>query len=455
MKNLIQDKMLTLMQRLGQNKYLQSIMRGMMLVLPATIMSSFATLLKVFPVDAYQEFIISHNLTRFFDIPINFTNNFLAVIVSFAVAYTLAKEFKVEGFIAGLISMIAFFILTPYTLGEMGPLGQAFSIPNQWLGAMGLFTGILVALISTRIFVAITRKGLIIKMPEGVPEFISKSFSSLIPGLVILTLFTVISAAITINGLGSIHEIIYSIIQAPLTSLGAGIGSVIIISVIAQLLWFFGLHGHAITLGIVAPIWFAMDAQQLAAFSAGNLPPNITGFAFFMTYTAGDLLPLAIMLAFFAKSIRFRTLGKIALPPAVFTIGEPMAYGVPLVMNFALAIPYILLNGVMLALAYYLTVIGVLPRVAGVATPAGMPIIISGFMQGSWKIAAFQFISLFVRFAGWYFFFKIADAVAQREEHAEEQLAKEAEKQLAKEAEEQQQELDNDDEGLTPALESN
>ncbi|HBT2405871.1 TPA: PTS sugar transporter subunit IIC, partial [Klebsiella pneumoniae subsp. pneumoniae] len=281
-----------------------------------------------------------------------------------------------------------------------------------------LFTAILVAIISTRIFVAITRKGLIIKMPENVPEFISKSFSSLIPGIAILTLFTIISAVITSVGYGSIHEIIYKLIQVPLTSLGSGIWSLIFVAVVAQLLWFFGLHGHAITLGIVAPIWFAMDAQQLAAYAAGVDLPNITGFAFFMTYgAAGDLLPLAIMLAFFAKSARYKTLGKIALPPAIFTIGEPMAYGVPLVMNFTLAIPYIFINGIMLGIAWYLTVIGVLPRVAGVSTPAGMPIIISGFMQGSWKIAAFQFIGLFARFAGWYFFFKTADLVACREEN--------------------------------------
>ncbi len=417
---LVQEKMLQLMQSIGQNIYLKSVMSGMMLVLPATIMSSLATLLKVFPFAPYQEFLVKHDLVRFFDIPINFTNNFLAVIVAFSVAYTLAKNLNADSFMSGLLSMISFFILTPYQLGNVGPLGQSFAIPSHWLGAMGLFTGILVAITATRIFVAITRKGLIIKMPDTVPEFISKSFSSLVPGIVILTFFTVVSAAITINGLGSIHEIIYKLIQAPLTSLGSGIGSLIFVAILAQLLWFFGLHGHAITLGIVAPIWFAMDAQQLAAYAAGITPPNITGFAFFMTYgVAGDLLPLAFMLAFLAKSNRYQTLGKIALPPAVFTIGEPMAYGVPLVMNFALAIPYIFINGLMLGLAYYLTVIGILPRVAGVSTPAGIPVIVSGFMQGSWKIAAFQFVGLFIRFAGWYFFFKIADAIACKEENAE------------------------------------
>ncbi|RJL53817.1 PTS sugar transporter subunit IIC [Pectobacterium carotovorum] len=417
---LVQEKMLQLMQSIGQNIYLKSVMSGMMLVLPATIMSSLATLLKVFPFAPYQAFLVKHDLVRFFDIPINFTNNFLAVIVAFSVAYTLAKNLNADSFMSGLLSMISFFILTPYQLGNVGPLGQSFAIPSHWLGAMGLFTGILVAITATRIFVTITRKGLIIKMPDTVPEFISKSFSSLVPGIVILTFFTVVSAAITINGQGSIHEIIYKLIQAPLTSLGSGIGSLIFVAILAQLLWFFGLHGHAITLGIVAPIWFAMDAQQLAAYAAGITPPNITGFAFFMTYgVAGDLLPLAFMLAFLAKSNRYQTLGKIALPPAVFTIGEPMAYGVPLVMNFALAIPYIFINGLMLGLAYYLTVIGILPRVAGVSTPAGIPVIVSGFMQGSWKIAAFQFVGLFIRFAGWYFFFKIADAIACKEENAE------------------------------------
>ncbi|CDL20683.1 PTS system, cellobiose-specific IIC component [Klebsiella pneumoniae IS53] len=83
------------------------------------------------------------------------------------------------------------------------------------------------------------------------------------------------------------------------------------------------------------------------------------------------------------------------MPPAIFTIGEPMAYGVPLVMNFTLAIPYIFINGIMLGIAWYLTVIGVLPRVAGVSTPAGMPIIISGFMQGSWKNCRFPIYRTF------------------------------------------------------------
>ncbi len=71
---------------------------------------------------------------------------------------------------------------------------------------------------------------------------------------------------------------------------------------------------------------------------------------------------------FFAKSARYKTLGRDRLAASYLTIGEPMAYGVPLVMNFTLAIPYIFINGIMLGIAWYLTVIGVLPRVAGVST---------------------------------------------------------------------------------------
>lgn len=412
----VQEKLQPLTSLLGQNKYLQSIMKGMMLVLPATIMSSFATLLKIFPIPAYQNFITSNGLAKYFDVPINFTNNFLAVLISFAVAYALATSFEIDPFPAGLISMVAFFIITPYTLGEMGPLGQAYSISNQWLGAQGIFTGMIVAFISTRLFVAIIKKGIVIKVPDSVPEFIAKSFSSLIPGILILTFFSVISAVLSTTSYGSIHALIYQFLQTPLTSLGSGIGSVIIVATIGSFLWFLGLHGHAIVLGVVAPIWSAMDVQQLAAFSSGQPLPNITGFAFFWTYIAGNLLPLAFMFTFMAKSARYKTLGKVAIVPAIFTIGEPLAYGAPLVMNFVFAIPYILMDGIILGLAYFLTVIEILPPVGGVYTPAGTPVILSGFIQGSWKIALFQAVALVIRFAAWYFFFKLADKIAVGEE---------------------------------------
>ena len=81
--NIVQEKALQLMQSIGQNTYLKSIMSGMMLILPVTIMSSVATLVKVFPFAPYQDFCYD-TTTRFFDIPITFTNNFLAVIVAFS-----------------------------------------------------------------------------------------------------------------------------------------------------------------------------------------------------------------------------------------------------------------------------------------------------------------------------------------------------------------------------------
>lgn len=412
----VQEKIQPLTAAIGQNKYLQAVMKGMMLILPATIMSAFATLLKIFPIPAYQSFIASNGLAKYFDVPINFTNNFMAVLVSFAVAYALAQSFEVDAFPAGLLSMVSFFILTPYTLGDMGPLGQAFSIKNEWLGSQGIFTAMIVALVTARLFVAITKKGIVIKVPDSVPEFISKSFSSLVPGIIILSAFSIIAAVLSNTSYGSIHSLIYKFLQAPLTSLGSGVGSVVIVAILAQLLWFLGLHGHAVTLGVVAPIWAAMDAQQLAAFSAGQPLPNITGMAFFWTYTAGNLLQLGFMLAFMAKSARYKTLGKVAFVPSIFTIGEPMAYGAPLVMNFVFALPYILLDGVIIAVAYYLTVAGILPPVAGVGTPTGTPVILSGFIQGSWKIAAFQAIAILIRFVCWYPFFKIADNMAVEEE---------------------------------------
>lgn len=412
----IQEKLQPIIAKVGQNRYLKALTSGMMLALPVTMMSAFATLMKILPIPVYQDFIINNGLGKYFDVPITFTNNFMGVIVAFAVAYALGKSFEVEGFITGLISMVSFFILTPFS-SSTDEWGQVLaSIPMDWLGAKGMFTAIIVAFITSRLFVAITKKGIVIKMPDSVPPFIATSFTSLIPGILILTLISLVSALFSMTSYGSIHSFIYTILQAPLQGLGSGIGSVIVVAIVAQLLWFFGLHGASIVLGVIAPIWGVLDAYQLAAFSAGQELPNITGMAFYSTYTAGNLLPLAFMFAFLAKSSRYKTLGKIAIIPSIFTIGEAIAYGAPLVMNFIFAIPYIFTDAITLALAYFFTSVGILPRVGGVGTPMGTPVIISGFLQGSWKIALFQAILLVVRFIIWYIFFKIADKAALNEE---------------------------------------
>ncbi len=129
-------------------------------------------------------------------------------------------------------------------------------------------------------------------------------------------------------------------------------------------------------------------------------------------------IALVIMMVFLAKSERFKTLGKLALPANIFYINEPVIFGLPIVLNTTLIIPFVLAPLITQMLAYGLTVIGILPVLIGYQIPWSMPPIISGFIQGGWQVALFQVFSIVLTFAIYYPFFKIVDKQACLEESA-------------------------------------
>jgi PTS system cellobiose-specific IIC component len=283
----------------------------------------------------------------------------------------------------------------------------------QWLGAPGIFSAIIISLVSTRIYVYIKQKGFTIKMPSTVPPVVSDSFSSLIPGFASIILFMIVSALFAATSFKTMHQFIYTFVQTPLQGVGGNIVSIVILWTFAQILWFFGIHGTLVIFSVILPIVTAMDAAQLAAYSAGEALPNITGRAFVSTYTmAGSAIGFALLMLFASKSKQYKTLGKLTAVPSLFGISEPLVFGTPIVFNFKFVVPFVCMNGINLTIAYFLTAMGIVPRVAGMTPISGMPIIFSGFMEGSWKIAVLQVALVGLSALVWYPFFRKADREA-------------------------------------------
>ncbi|MGX7302816.1 PTS transporter subunit EIIC [Enterococcus gilvus] len=245
------------------------------------------------------------------------------------------------------------------------------------------------------------------------------SFSSLIPGILLITLFLVISKLISMTSFGNLHAMIFSLIQTPLQNIGGSFPAILFMALLAQLLWFFGIHGSMVVFSVMSPILGAMDAAQLTAFSSGQPLPNVLGMSFFTIFTfSGTAIALSILMLF-AKSKQFKTLGKLGIVPSIFAITEPLIFGTPLILNPIFAIPFILGNVISLVLSYVATIIGIIPQLNGIAAPAGTPIIIQGLIAGGWKIALFQAFLLVIWILLWLPFFKVADAKNFKEENAE------------------------------------
>ena len=416
------EKIQKITAKTSKNRYLQALMGAMVTVMPVTVIGAFATLITIIPFDWWENFLYSSGIGTILSVPIALTANLPAVIIVIAFSYQLAKSFDEDGLTAGLLALVAFLILTPFetSINDWGLLEHTISM--QWLGSSGMFSAMLTAAGSTRLYVWFKQKDFVIKLPESVPPVISNAFTGIIPGIAILSLFTAISGIFANTIFGSVHIAIYGILQQPLTSLGGGIGAMIIGAIVMQLLWFFGIHGPMIVFSVVAPIWMPIGLAQFAAFVNGAPLPYIApGLPFFTTYTSALTLPLVMCMLFRAKSKRYKTIGKIGVVPAMFSIDEPIIFGSPLIMNFKFAIPFIFLPAVTLILAYILTAMEILPRISAMAIPMATPIIMNGFIQGGWRVVAFQIVTTFFRAVSWYYFFKLADEEALKEEEAETQ----------------------------------
>lgn len=405
----ISKKIAPVLNKVQKSKLANGITGGMMIALPVTLFGSFASLFQNLPIPAWKAFLASSGIAGLLNTGILFTTNFLAVVFVLTISGSYAKQYKEDSVIASLLSAVCFFIITPTAVNKVNE-ANVTSIPVEWLGARGIFSAIIISIVATRIYVYIKQKGWTIKMPSSVPPVVSSSFSSLIPGLLVITLFLAVAGGFAATPFKTMHGFIYSFVQTPLQGVGGNIVSIIILWTFSQILWWFGIHGTLVIYSVVLPIFTAMDAAQLAAYAAGDPLPNITGRAFISTYTmSASAIGFALLMLFFAKSKQYKTLGKLSAVPSLFGISEPLVFGTPMVFNVRFAVPFLFMNAISLTIAYALTAIGLVPRVAGMTPMSGMPIIFSGLMEGSWKIAVLQVVLVLLQMVVWYPFFKKAD----------------------------------------------
>lgn len=404
--------------KIQKNTYISAISNGLMALMPILILGAIFSLINALRIEPYQNFLVETGLKDYTSVPASVTTDLIALYAVFSIAYNFATQHKQQGFSAGILALMSFLLVTPKGLLEDG-VTKAFGY--SWLGAKGLFVAIIIALIVGKIYTFVLEKKFYIKMPKGVPPTVEKSFAALTPGFLIAILMLVLTAIFAATKYGNMHEFVFSIIQVPLTNLGGSWWAMLVCVFVIHLLWFFGVHGTLVVYSVVGPIWVALGLENLEAYQNGLDGVNIVGSPFFPVYVlvggAGATLGLIIAMLF-AKSARYKTLGRLAIVPSFIGVNEPVIFGMPLVLNVRLMIPFILTPLITSGLAILLTAIGVLPVLNGVQVPLGIPILFNGWMTGGWRVSVFQVVLIAISFAMYYPFFKKADAEALQQEQA-------------------------------------
>ncbi len=251
-----------------------------------------------------------------------------------AFAYRLGTIWGGDPFANALTALGAFIIVTPQSVGDVG----AFDL--SYFGNKAVLTAIIVATVSSKMFINLSKnKKLTIKMPDTVPPAVANSFAVLMPVFITLftfTLFSTFLAQMEFMGSKALNDLIYALIQAPLMGFSQGIGFSLLYQGIVWFFWWFGIHGHNVTAAIQNMVYMP---AQLANQSGDAAYIFSNGF-----FEAGLMHVLGLLIAIFLFSKRdsWRAVAKVGFPAMLFNIQEPIAFGLPIVLNPLLLIPYIL-----------------------------------------------------------------------------------------------------------------
>lgn len=438
------DKFMEISGKIGSQRHLVAIRDSFIAMMPITMAGSVAVLLNVFLRDiptnmgwtgfaeAMQPIIDINGYVYFGTIGI------MALFFAFTFGYNLSVMHKVNPLAGGLISFASFIATIPQnitistTLENVNPeniailkeigltvvttdatssieMSQWGAIALNYAGATGLFTALVIGFMSTFVYAALTKRNITIKLPETVPPAVNKAFAAIIPGTAAIYVSAIVAyIAFTFTGL-ALGDLISTYIQKPLMGLSQGIGSVIFLTFLVQLFWFFGLHGHNVLAPVMDGIYVVALNENTAVYEAtknvSELPWDWTRGSFdAYAQMGGSGVTLALLIAIFIFSKReeHKTIAKLSAPMGVFNINEPIIFGMPIVLNPIFVIPWLIVPPICAAIGYVATATGLIPPVF-LAVPWITPPGLYAYLAtgGSLMAGLISIFNVFVAFLIW------------------------------------------------------
>ncbi len=413
--NKLNDILMPIGQKLGTEPHLQAIANGMLFGLPFLVIGSFFMIFANPPIDlkhynpqtantfmhflaAWKHFAV-HNYNAI-TLPYNMTMGIYGVICAFGICYELSKSYKRNAAMDGMMATVIFLMIC-------GPIKNGNIVMN-YLGTNGIFVAILVGLLVVELNRLIDRLNWKIKMPGAVPPAVTTFVNSLIP----LTINILVFYGFNLVILSLTHLSFpawFTKILTPATSLANNIWGFILIVIIGQILWLIGINGAS----IIFPIVFALGIAETganAALVAKGLPPthlmNLQMFRVSLLGGSGNTLGL-VLLMMFSRNPKIKTVGRLAFIPGICGINEPVIFGLPIVFNPIIAIPFIISPIVTISLTYWAEKIGLI-SMGFIVDPSFTPYFAQAYMCSlDWRNVVFWTALIFIAMLIYLPFFKV------------------------------------------------
>lgn len=396
--------------KLGAQRHLVAVRDGFVAMIPITMIGAVATLVNNLPVEAYKNFmakIFGENWTMLGADLWWGSIATMAVFLVVSIAYNLAKSYDEDGLQAGLIALAIFFVMAPQVADIKNEAGKIISsgwgfIPSGYISNSALFSAIVIGLLSTEVFVRLSKiKKMTIKMPDGVPPAVAKSFAKLIPGMLTIAIFGIIGVLIKkFTGGLFLNDLLNTYLAAPLKGMADSLGSTMLVTFFIHLLWTVGLHGANIAMPVTETLLLDLGAENAALAQAGATQGYHVFAGSFLdafVYLGGSGMILGLIIALIIAGRRRKDMIALGLAPSCFNISEPVIFGLPIVLNPIYMIPFVLAPVVCSGVAYMAIKIGWVMPVIMPKIPWVTPPILGGIMAtGHWSGGVLAMVNLLI-----------------------------------------------------------
>lgn len=404
MQSFVENTFVPLANKISNQRHVTAIKKGLISTLPLTIIGGVALILAIPPVD--PEIIQPTNFfNRFLLIwkswatannamlmtPYNLSLGLLGLFVVIGISYFLLEKYEMNKISGVITSLFTFLVVAAPTQAD-NPAGF---ISSQYLDAKGMFSGIIIAIITVEITKFLLDKNIKIKMPDEVPPMVAAPFEALIPITVNVTLFMSLNsiALSTINM--SIPEISLKIFE-PIVIGSNTLPGILLVMVVINFLWFFGIHGGAVANSVIVPIITSNVAANAEAVAQGTAIPYVFSGRFVNLFAnlggSGAALGLVLAMLIVAKSSHLKSVSKVGIVPAFFGISEPLVFSTPMIMNPMIFFPMVFVPLMNATISYFTMTTGIVGKIY-VNVPFTTPGPFGSFLSTmDWKAAVLWFV---------------------------------------------------------------
>ena len=403
--------------KIGNQRHLKAISSGMMFGLPFIVIGSFFLIFANPPINIDQYNPATANFFMKFmagwkdfavanydliTAPYNLTMGIIGLISVFGIAFSLASEYKINPAMNGMVASVIFLMVcTPVKEGN---------INLNYLGTNGLFVAIIIGLLVVEVNRIFEVKNIKLKLPDTVPPMVATFINTLLPLLTNIILFYGINLIFLVTTKKIFPETVMDILT-PATNIAGSLGGFLLIVTLGNVLWLFGINGSSIIFPIVFTLGMAqtgLNAEQMSNGETMTHLMNLQMFRISVLGGAGGTLGL-ILLMMRSKVSEYRTIGKLSLIPGICSINEPVIFGLPIVFNPILAIPFLITPIVSLLLTYFAQSVGLI-GVGFIVDPSFTPFFAQAYLSSmDWRNIVFCLVLILISSVIYYPFFKVME----------------------------------------------